>query len=133
MSVQRTLEHAYHALATRGAVRIAGYSAVSTASTAQQLSTGERFLQALWVIQATQVALDAIGNAFVIATYDGHGEARQAAIDILTAHLMTAKANPDLLRAVIERELVIGGSLLQIDGPYREATWRFAVIGVAAC
>jgi hypothetical protein len=134
MSLQTILASAFNTLATRGSIRASGYAVPTSACTSiDRLSSGDRILAALWVTRTVEKTLDAVSRAFITAKYTGPSKERDSALDVLTAAILTARVNPELMRAVVEREFIVGETycpstvkLGKDHGTSHVTAWKYA-------
>lgn len=110
-TVDKAIESTFDTLAMSGAIKCPGYDVPTAGSTrTDKISTGERFQQAGWILGVARRAVKPCESAWLTLTYDGPGEAREQALDCLTAHFSNAARNQPMLRAVIAREFIFGNT-----------------------
>lgn len=132
-SVSKALQFTFETIASEG-IKGAGYQEPTSASTVtSKFSQHDRHAMAAWTQQTAQNALSAVQWAWVTCTYDGRGDARHDALDVLTKALGKLHKNADLLRAVIDREFSMGETwcqstpaLARQTGASQPTVWRLA-------
>jgi hypothetical protein len=119
--VHTGLAGAFEAIAIRDAIKCPSYDEPTAGSTALgKRSVQDNATDSAWVLQTAKAALTELEWAWVVCSYDGAGEDRRAALGVICAYFAGLHKNADLVRAVFDREFVLG------------ETWCISLPGIAA-